>query len=66
MERAYLTEDYSFSHRLAQIGITPMADTTIKLFHYKKYGYSYEDLKPRQPAANFTIEISYAEGGDHP
>ena len=62
----YLTEDYSFSHRLAQIGITPMADTTIKLFHYKKYGYSYEDLKPRQPAANFTIEISYAEGGDHP
>ena len=43
-----------------------MADTTIKLFHYKKYGYSYEDLKPRQPVANFTIEISYAEGGDRP
>jgi hypothetical protein len=62
----YLTEDYSFSHRLAQIGITPMADTTIKLSHYKKYGYSYDDLKPRQPATNLTVEISYAEGCDHP
>ena len=46
----YLTEDFSFSHRLAQIGVTPMADTTIKLFHYKKYGFSYEDLQPRRGA----------------
>src|SRR6516162_3125811 len=35
----YLTEDYSFSHRLQQIGIVPMADTSIKLFHYGKYGF---------------------------
>jgi glycosyltransferase involved in cell wall biosynthesis len=62
----YLTEDYSFSYRLAQIGVTPMADTTIKLFHYKKYGFSYEDLRPRLPASNVTVEISYAEGSDHP
>ena len=62
----YLTEDYSFSHRLAQIGITPMADTTIKLFHYKKYGYSLEDLRPRQPVTDVTLDISYAEGSDHP
>jgi hypothetical protein len=62
----YLTEDYSFSHRLAQLGITPMADTTIKLFHYKKYGYSYEDLNPRARYANYTAEISYAEGSDRP
>jgi glycosyltransferase involved in cell wall biosynthesis len=61
----YLTEDYSFSHRLAQIGIIPMADTTIKLSHYKKYGYSHEDLRPRQPVANLTIEITYADGSDH-
>ncbi len=40
----YLTEDFSFSHRLAQIGVTPLADTTIKLHHYKKYGYTYDDL----------------------
>jgi hypothetical protein len=62
----YLTEDYAFSHRLAQIGITPMADTTIKLFHYKKYGFSYDDLQPRARNDNYTVEIRYREGGDQP
>jgi hypothetical protein len=62
----YLTEDFSFSHRLAQIGITPLADTTIKLFHYKKYGYNYEDMNPRPRFANYTLEISYRDGGDQP
>ncbi len=57
----YLTEDYSFSHRLAQIGITPLADTTIKLFHYKKYGYNYEDLNPKPRFTNYTLEISYKD-----
>jgi len=62
----YLTEDYSFSHRLGQIGITPMADTTIRLFHYGKYGFNYEDLNPRPKFANYTFEISYPEGEDRP
>ncbi len=62
----YLTEDYSFSHRLSLIGVTPMADTTIKLFHYKKYGFSYDDLNPRQHVANYTVNITYSEGGDRP
>jgi hypothetical protein len=62
----YLTEDYSFSHRLTQIGITPLADTTIKLFHFKKYGYNYEDLNPKPRYSNYTLEISYREGGDRP
>ena len=62
----YLTEDYSFSHRLSQIGVTPLADTTIKLFHYKKYGFSYDDLNPRPPIANYTVNITYREEGDHP
>jgi len=62
----YLTEDYSFSHRLSQIGITPLADTKIKLFHYKKYGYNYEDLNPKPRYTNYTLEISYKEGGDEP
>jgi len=57
----YLTEDFSFSHRLSQIGITPMADTSIKLCHYKKYGFNYEDLSPRSHLANYTFEISYAD-----
>lgn len=39
----YLGEDWSFSHRLSQIGVTPMADTSIRLWHYGKYGYGWED-----------------------
>lgn len=62
----YLTEDYSFSHRLAQIGVTPMADTTIKLFHYKKYGFSYVDLQPRPQSDNLAVEIKYSDRGDRP
>jgi hypothetical protein len=62
----YLTEDYSFSHRLHQIGVTPMADTTIKLYHYGKYGFSFEDLSPRTSILNATFDIEYAEGDDRP
>jgi hypothetical protein len=62
----YLTEDFAFSHRLAQIGITPMADTTVKLFHYKKYGFSYDDLQPPSRSDNYTVEIRDREDGDQP
>lgn len=62
----YLTEDYSFSHRLGQIGITPLADTAIRLTHYGKYGFTYEDLRPRAKFENYTIEITYPEGEDRP
>lgn len=36
----YLREDWAFSHRLGQIGITPVADTSIKLTHWGRYGYT--------------------------
>jgi hypothetical protein len=62
----YLTEDYSFSHRLHQLGVTPMADTSIRLFHYGKYGYNYTDLSPQQKFTNYTLQISFPEGGDRP
>ena len=62
----YLTEDYSFSYRLQQIGITPLADTAIKLYHFGKYGFSFEDLNPRQRILNCTLDIEYAEGEDRP
>jgi hypothetical protein len=39
----YLGEDWSFSHRLAQIGVTPVADTTIRLWHWGRYGFGWED-----------------------
>jgi hypothetical protein len=55
-----------FSHRLRQIGITPLADTSIRLEHYKRYGFSYEDLNPRPKFDNYTLEISYPADGDRP
>ena len=39
----YLGEDWAFSHRLSQIGITPLADTFIRLWHYGQYAYGWED-----------------------
>ena len=42
--RHYLGEDWAFSHRLARIGVTPMADTSIRLWHYGRYGYGWEDV----------------------
>jgi hypothetical protein len=39
----YLAEDWAFSHRLHQIGVTPLADTSIRLWHWGRYGFSWED-----------------------
>jgi len=39
----YLGEDWAFSYRLRQIGITPLADTTIRLWHWGRYGYTWEE-----------------------
>jgi hypothetical protein len=39
----YLGEDWAFSYRLGQIGVTPLADTTIRLFHWGRYGYTWEE-----------------------
>lgn len=39
----YLAEGWAFSHRLAQIGATPLADTSFRLWHWGRYGFSWED-----------------------
>jgi hypothetical protein len=39
----YLGEDWAFSHRLSQIGVTPLADTSIRLWHYGRHGFGWED-----------------------
>ena len=41
----YLGEDWAFSHRLAQIGVTPLADTSIRLWHYGRHGFGWEDFR---------------------
>ena len=46
----YLGEDWAFSHRLARIGVTPMADTSIRLWHYGRYGYGWEGRRDRLEA----------------
>lgn len=40
----YLGEDYSFCERARTLGMKIMIDGTIKLKHYGKYGYSWDDL----------------------
>ncbi len=39
----YLGEDWAFSHRLARIGLTPMADTSIRLWHYGRHPFGWEE-----------------------
>ena len=57
----YLGEDWAFSHRLGQVGITPLADTTIRLWHYGAYPYGWEDAGAETPRhRSFVIRF---EGG---
>ena len=52
----YLGEDWAFSHRLGLIGVTPLADTSIRLWHYGRYAYGWEDAgadNPRYPSFLF-------------
>jgi hypothetical protein len=39
----YLGEDWAFSQRLRQIGVTPVADTSIRLWHWGRYSFGWED-----------------------
>jgi hypothetical protein len=45
----YLGEDWAFSHRLRQAGITPMADTSIRLWHYGRHPFGWEDVGTDRP-----------------
>jgi hypothetical protein len=39
----YLGEDWAFSYRLAQMGVVPLADTSIRLWHWGRYSFGWED-----------------------
>lgn len=39
----YLAEDWAFSYRLHLIGVTPIADTSVKLVHWGRFGYTVGD-----------------------
>jgi len=52
----YLGEDWAFSDRLRQIGVTPMADTTIRLWHFGRHGFGWEDAGEE---ANRSADYAY-------
>jgi hypothetical protein len=39
----YLGEDWAFSYRLSKIGVTPLADTSLRLWHWGRYSFGWED-----------------------
>ena len=45
----YLGEDWAFSYRLRQVGITPLADASIRLWHHGTYPYGWEDAGEDRP-----------------
>ncbi len=45
----YLGEDWAFSHRLSQVGITPLADTSIRLWHWGRHAFGWEDAGEGRP-----------------
>jgi len=61
--RHYLGEDWAFSDRLARIGVTPMADTSIRLWHDGRYAFGWEDAgaEPRR-FATYTHRFGGRDG----
>lgn len=54
----YLGEDWAFSERCRQMGVTPLADTKIRLYHWGQYGFSWEDAgstMPRYQTYNYKL-----------
>ena len=54
----YLGEDWAFSHRLSEVGITPVADTSIRLWHWGRHAYGWEDAgegRRRYRSYNFPL-----------
>jgi len=56
----YLSEDWAFSYRLRQMGIVPLADTKIRLYHWGYYGYSWEDAgSPMNRYESYIFRCNY-------
>lgn len=42
-ETRYLAEDYAFCWRCREIGVTPLVDTSFRLYHLGDYAYGWEE-----------------------
>lgn len=54
----YLGEDFAFSERARRSGFQVMADSRIRLDHYGRHGFSWEDMgadKPRYASYDFRV-----------
>jgi hypothetical protein len=49
VNKMYVGEDFSFSDRAKKCGYKIYADTTLKLTHWGRHGYTWEDVYWRQP-----------------
>jgi hypothetical protein len=55
----YLGEDWAFSQRLNMIGVTPLADTSFRLYHWGPYGFSWEEAgSERSRYQTYTLNLS--------
>jgi hypothetical protein len=60
-ETLYLCEDYAFCHRLRQAGITPMADTSFRIYHIGDYAYGVEEASGVYVTRSRNVEYQIAE-----
>jgi hypothetical protein len=63
----YLGEDWAFSHRLGQVGVTPLADTSIRLWHFGRHAFGWEEAgagTPRFETYRYRIGSGHATGGE--
>jgi hypothetical protein len=59
----YLAEDYAFCHRARMCGYSIFADTTIRLWHFGNYGYSWENSGiDHERFATFTLHLGDPPG----
>jgi len=58
----YLGGDWAFSHRLGLLGVVPLADTSIRLWHYGRCAYGWEDAG-REPPPRFPNYTCRLGGG---
>lgn len=59
----YLSEDYSFCHRVRECGFKIMADTTIRLGHAGRKVYTWDDVVAQKNYDSVEVEISHPKIG---